>query len=271
MPDLASYLKSMQDLNSEYETLYGRPQGSDPSEKVTGKTMINGKPYYVTNLGGIWNPQGGETYGNYLGIKDQQVDNPDDPRQFTNIVARPDGGYDLVSNRGETYNFANPNPTPSAYDSLKQKLADPKFTTDESVPFNWDYNQGVLNLDSIRNNALAQIGIGTNRLNEDHQTSAMSLERNTQSSLRNQLDNMASQGLNRSGIMQQGQADIANESARNLDQLNLQRNRGLTDLELNRSNVDNSYNMNIEALKKRLLDLTQQNEAQRNAGLLGVS
>lgn len=270
MPDLASYLKSMQDLNSEYETLYGRPQGSDPNERVTGKTMINGKPYYVTNYGGIWNPQGGETFGNYMGIKDQQIDDPNDPRQFTNIVARPDGGYDLISNRGETYNFANPNPTPSAYDSLKQKLADPKFTTDESIPFNWDYTAGVNSLDNYRNTALAQIGIGTNRLNEDYQTSADMIQRNTQSSLKNQLDQMASQGLNRSGIMQQGQTEIANDSARNLDQLNLSRTRGLSDLEMQRANTDNSYNMQLEALKKRLLDLTQQNEASRNAGLLGV-
>jgi hypothetical protein len=78
-------------------------------EYVTGRTIVNGKPIYVTNIGGVYAPQGGFA-GNYLGLDASQKLGD---RTFTGIQGNANGGYSLISDKtgqGEgTYDF---NPTP---------------------------------------------------------------------------------------------------------------------------------------------------------------
>lgn len=84
-----------------------------PGERIIGTVANPHGPgmWYVSNFGGVFSEGGAPFYGSYLGLppKDRQGQ-----RTFTSAKPNAYGGYTLISNTGQLYQFG---PTGSPYQS----------------------------------------------------------------------------------------------------------------------------------------------------------
>ena len=83
------------------------PVHLQPGEKIIG-TVPNPKGkglWYISNFGGVFSEGGAPYYGSYLGLppKDRQGQ-----RTFTTASPNAYGGYTLISNTGQLYQFGPP-------------------------------------------------------------------------------------------------------------------------------------------------------------------
>lgn len=76
--------------------------------KIIGSVRLNngGAGYYFDNKGGVYAVGGAPFFGSYFSLPASVRNSP--TRTFTHLTLLPGGGYTLVSNTGEKYNFPKP-------------------------------------------------------------------------------------------------------------------------------------------------------------------